>query len=194
MRIESLRETALNAVASSRALATARSFALMAGFAVLTAVLAQVSFYIPGVAAPVTLQTLGVLASGYLLGPRRGLASMMMYLALGASGLPVFAASAIYPQGIARLFGPTGGYLLAFPLATGLVGDIARREWTRSWLGRALAFLAGTIVIHACGIIWLSSLTAAPIGTLLAANLLPFAAVDLAKAGFLASLLGRRRY
>src|SRR5690606_40864442 len=89
-----------------------RAFAVTT-FVLLTAFSAHVSAPLPGTAVPVSLQTLMVLLSGMLLGPALGAAAQTAYLAAGAAGLPVFTAG----LGVPYLFGPTGGYLLAFPAA-----------------------------------------------------------------------------
>ena len=80
---------------------------------VLTAIAAQVSVPLPFTPVPFTFQPMVVLARRAALGSRLGMASQMLYLALGIAGLPVFAASPLLPQGAARLLGPTGGYLMS---------------------------------------------------------------------------------
>src|SRR3989338_6477176 len=106
---------------------------------------AQVSLPLPFSPVPVTGQTFAVLLLGATLGARRGAAALLLYLAEGAAGLPVFAPGGL--PGVARLAGPTGGYLLAFPAAAFLVGRLAeklpRRWWT--WLGAALGAGAGSL-------------------------------------------------
>ena len=84
---------------------------------VLTIVAAQVSIPLPFTAVPLTLQPMIVLLGGLALGSRLGSASQILYLAAGIAGLPVFAASATLPPGPLRLLGPTGGYLMAYPIA-----------------------------------------------------------------------------
>src|SRR5213083_3527937 len=91
--------------------------------AVLVALAAQVSVPLPVTPVPMTLQPLAVLLVGGLLGARLGAASMVLYLALGIAGLPVFTPT-VPLLGIARLLGPTGGYLLAYPVAAYVVGAI----------------------------------------------------------------------
>jgi len=91
--------------------------------ALLVAAAAQVSIPLPGTPVPITLQPMAVLLVGGLLGARFGALSMILYLAMGASGLPVFTPT-VPLLGIARLFGPTGGYLLAYPVAAYAVGAI----------------------------------------------------------------------
>jgi biotin transport system substrate-specific component len=122
------------------------------GFAALTAVGARLSVPLPGMVVPMTLQPVAVLLAGAVLGSRAGAASQVAYLAAGAIGLPVFAAGG----GAAYLLGPTGGYLLAFPVAAWIAGLAGKRSgsWFRAaaWLGLAL------VVIHAGGLAWLSVL------------------------------------
>src|SRR6187401_1143501 len=83
---------------------------------VLTAAAAQVSIPLPFTPVPFTLQPMIVLLGGAALGPRLGMYSQVLYLALGIAGFPVFAVSPL-PQGVLRLLGPTGGYLMSYPFA-----------------------------------------------------------------------------
>lgn len=118
----------------------------------LTALSARVAVPLPGVAIPFTLQPVAVLLSGLLLGARGGALAQLSYLAAGAAGLPVFAAGG----GAAYLLGPTGGYLLAFPVAAAAAGAIAGR---RGGTLRVVAGgLAGLAVLHAGGLAWLAAL------------------------------------
>lgn len=97
-----------------------RAAAVVLG-ALLVAGAAQVSIPLPGTPVPMTLQPMAVLLVGGLLGARLGAVSMMLYLAMGAAGLPVFTPT-VPLIGVARLFGPTGGYLLAYPVAAWATG------------------------------------------------------------------------
>ena len=97
----------------------ARTLATLAG-SLVVALAAQFALPLPGTPVPFTLSPLAVLVVGALLGPRLGALSLITYLAMGAAGLPVFAP--LGAPGLARLFGPTGGYLLAYPLAAASVG------------------------------------------------------------------------
>ena len=117
-------------------------------FAALTAVGAQIE--IPNTPVPFTLQTLFVLLSGALLGPRAGAVSMLAYLGAGVLGLPVFSS---FGFGIARLLGPTGGYLLAFPAAAFAVGYLAGERPTFTRL--ILSMSAALLIVFACGTIQL---------------------------------------
>ena len=129
-----------------------RGAGLCLGFSLFTALLAQVSLPLPWTPVPITGQTLAVLLTGAVLGPRLGFAAMLLYLAEGAAGLPVYAGGA---GGIAALVGPTGGYLISFPLAAALVGALARMGWDRNPLSVALAMVAGNGLIYALGMAWL---------------------------------------
>jgi biotin transport system substrate-specific component len=170
--------------ASDGSVSLALRLAAVAFVTTLTAVAAQVSIPIPFTPVPFTLQPVVVLIGGAVLGPRLGMISQLLYLAAGAMGLPVFAASLALPQGPARLIGPTGGYLLSYPAAAWLTGWLARRGFDRRYLTSVIAMLAGLSVIFAGGVLWLSSYTPAGPGRLNAAlqlGLYPFLLADVAK-------------
>lgn len=150
--------------------------ALVFGFACLTAICAQVSFWIGPV--PVSGQTFAVLLSGALLGSQRGALSQLSYLAIGATGIPFWFALGGAP-GIARLIGPTGGYLFGFVVAAFVVGWLAERGWDRRVWTAVLAMLAGSIVIYIFGLSWLTRFV--PGSTLLQVGLYPFIIGDLLK-------------
>jgi len=147
---------------------------------VLTAIAAQISIPLPFTPVPFTFQPMVVLVGAAALGSRRGMASQILYLALGLAGLPVFAASPALPQGIARLIGPTGGYLMAYPAAAFLTGFLAERGFDRRYLSFVLAMIAGLAVVFAGGVAWLT-LTLHSIRAALAAGFFPFVLADLAK-------------
>jgi biotin transport system substrate-specific component len=162
----------------------------------LTAAAAQVSLSIPFSAIPFTLQPMVVLLSGMVLGPRLGFASQVLYLAAGAAGLPVFAASPTLPPGVARLLGPSGGYLLSYPLAALFTGWLAARGFDRRYVTSLLAMAAGLTVIYAGGIGWLTLLGTASgasvttaFGLALAAGLYPFLLADLLKLALASGML-----
>lgn len=118
-------------------------------FSILTVFAAQVS--VPVKPVPFTLQTMLVLLSGAFLGARNGATSQIIYLTAGAIGLPVFAN---FNLGIAVLFGPTGGYLVAFPVAAYLVGKLL--EQNRSFLMISVSMVLGTLLIVLSGASYLS--------------------------------------
>src|SRR6476646_12245479 len=105
----------------------------------LTAAAAQVSIPLPFTPVPFTLQPMVVLLGGAALGSRLGMSSQVLYLLAGIAGLPVFAASPVLPQGIGRLLGPTGGYLLSYPIAAFLAGALAERGFDRRFATSVIA-------------------------------------------------------
>jgi biotin transport system substrate-specific component len=147
--------------------------------AALTAAAAQVSIPLPFTAVPFTFQPVVVLAGGLALGPRLAVMSQLLYLAAGLAGLPVFAASPLLPPGAARLFGPTGGYLMAYPVAAFVAGHLAARGFDRRYLTSVIAMLAGLAVVFTGGVLWLSVFTGMPAA--LAAGLYPFVVFDVMK-------------
>src|SRR5262245_12847299 len=115
--------------------------------AALTAAAAQISIPLPFTAVPLTLQPMVVLLGGLALGSRLGLASQVVYLAAGIAGLPVFAASLTLPPGALRLLGPTGGYLMAYPMAAYVAGYLAERGFDRRYVTSVIAMLVGLSII-----------------------------------------------
>lgn len=165
----------LNAAVMTRA-------ALMAAF---TAVAAQIS--IPLEPVPFTLQVLAVVLTGLLLGPRYGALAMAVYVLVGAIGVPVFAG---FRGGLGVLFGDTGGYLLAYPLAAAVAG-LAARSTANAPRRRALAVglmwgTAALVVIYTLGATWLAVLAGLSPAAALAAGVLPFVPFDLVKVGLAA--------
>src|SRR5712692_9164957 len=150
---------------------------------VLTAVAAQISIPLPFTPVPLTLQPMIVLLGGAALGARLGLTSQMLYLALGVAGLPVFAASATLPPGVARLFGPTGGYLMSYPFAAFVAGWLAESGFDRRYITSVLAMAAGLAVVFAGGVLWLALVVqpSAGLAGALAAGFIPFVLADLLK-------------
>ena len=177
--------------ASSRALETAERVAAVSFVTVLTAIAAQVSVPLPFTPVPLTFQPMVVLLGGAALGARLGMTSQLLYLALGVAGLPVFAASAVLPPGAARLFGPTGGYLISYPAAAFVAGSLAERGFDRRWVTAVLAMAAGLGVVFACGVLWLGFVVQPSRGFsgALAAGFLPFIIPDLLKLLLAASVM-----
>jgi biotin transport system substrate-specific component len=157
---------------------------ILLGFNLVLVACAYVAFPIPYSPVPITGQTFGVLLIAMALGRVRGTAVVLAYLAEGASGLPVFAGGAAGP---AVLFGPTGGYLIGFPIAAYLVGWLAEKGWDRSILRSVLAMLAGYLVIFAAGLAGLALYV--PSSSLLTMGLWPFLPGMLFKAGLAAWIL-----
>jgi biotin transport system substrate-specific component len=176
----SARTLTLADVAIPRAGAVANTI-LILGASLLTALAARIAVPLPWTPVPITGQTFAVLLTGAVLGPRRGALAMLAYLAEGAAGLPVFAGGT---GGVAPFFGPTAGYLLAFPLAASVTGWLCARGWDRNFLSMAAAMLLGSSVIFALGLIVLSRFM--PAAQVLDAGLLPFIPGDLIKSSLAA--------
>lgn len=142
------------------ALSIHRDLLLVVAFGTLMGGLAQVAVPLPFTPVPVTGQTLGVLLIGALLGSRRGGAALLVHLAEGLAGLPVFAegstAWTLTRLGVPTIIGPTAGYLFAFPVAAFVVGWLAERGWDRQPLTAAAAMLIGQVAIYIGGLAWLA--------------------------------------
>lgn len=182
--------------ADSRSFSRAISFASVVFVAALTAAAAQVSVTFPFTAVPFTFQPMVVLLGGLALGSRLGCASQGLYLAAGIAGLPVFAASVTLPPGALRLLGPTGGYLMAYPLAAFVVGYLAERGYSRRYATSVLAMLAGLGVVYAGGAAWLGmfadigNVTAAVgLQAAIAGGVAPFILADIVKVFAAAAVL-----
>ena len=134
----------------------ATQIALVVGASLFVALCARITLPLPFTPVPLTVQNFGVLLVGLLLGSRRGFAALALYLAEGAAGLPVFSLAGV--GGIAQIFGITGGYLLAYPVAAFVAGWIAERG-PGTFSRFALAALAGDAVIFAGGLAWIFALT-----------------------------------
>lgn len=150
----------------------------------IVAVLAQIRIPLPFTPVPLTGQTLGVLLVAAVLGRSRGAVSLALYLLAGLLGLPVFAGG---PLGLARLLGPTGGYLVGFIAAAILVGYLAERGLDRDWKRVSVMYSIGMAVIYVFGLGWLAHFTG--VQNAFTAGLLPFLPGDLLKAVCAASLL-----
>jgi biotin transport system substrate-specific component len=114
--------------------------------------------HIPFWPVPLTMQTFVVLVLGMAYGWKLGSATMLLYLAEGAIGLPVFSGTPERGIGLAYMAGPTGGYLAGFVAGAALCGWLAEKGWDRSWWRTAIAMSAGHLVILALGWAWLATL------------------------------------
>lgn len=172
---------------------------------------AYISFNVPQIAignvylpanpyVPLSLQTFGVLFVGATLGFRRGLASTLLYLLLGCVGLPVFAvdANGVHASGLATIatvrqgslvLGATGGYLIGFVVAAGVVGRLAELGWDRNLRGSIAAMLIGSAAIYAVGLPWLAIAAHLDVATTLTFGLWPFIPGDVVKLLVAAGLL-----
>ena len=174
-----------------------RAAILAIGGSLFVALCSQIT--VPLWPVPITGQTFAVLVIGMAYGWRLGSATLLLYLAQGALGLPVFAK---FAGGAAVLMGPTGGYLVGFVLVAGLVGYLAERGWDRSVLATAAAMLLGNVLIYLPGLAWLALFYAGPgaqfvvatgaesaLGAAVAAGALPFLLGDALKLALAAAAL-----
>ena len=156
-----------------------RNLFLIVSFSIFLAVCAQAAIIIPHISpVPITLQTLSVLLTGAALGSKRGGLSTVLYLTEGAAGLPIFAGGA---GGFIRLFGYTGGYLWAFPIAAFVTGWLCEKHLDRNFLTCALSMLPGTILIYILGVSWLAVILHLNLRDAFNEGMLPFIPGDILK-------------
>jgi biotin transport system substrate-specific component len=136
-----------------RTIEALRQVALIVGASLFVALCAHITIpLMPLTPVPLTVQNLAVLLVGLLLGSRRGLAALLLYLVEGMSGLPVFNPTG--PGGIAQLFGVTGGFLLAYPLVAFVAGYLFERG-SKTFARAAVAGIVAEAVLFAGGLSWL---------------------------------------
>jgi biotin transport system substrate-specific component len=171
---------------SERISSRARHIALIVAGALLIALTANFTILIPGSPVPLTGQTFSVLLVGGALGMRRGVLATSLYLVLGFF-LPVYAEHA---SGISRIatvdggmlvLGPTGGSLIGFVLASGVVGRLAELGWDRRLAGAVAAMAIGNVIIYVFGLPWLMAATGMNLADTIQAGLTPFLITDLVK-------------
>jgi biotin transport system substrate-specific component len=181
--------TLIDRVAKDSPYGAALRVASVAFGVALTAAAAQFTAPVPFTTVPFALTPMAVLLTGAALGSRLGALTQILYLAAGIAGLEVFAPSIALPPGAARLLGPTGGFLLAYPLAAFVAGRLAESGWDRRYLTSAAAMIAGLAVIYLGGAAWYTITVSHSIGATIATSILPFAPFDLAKVAIAAGLL-----
>lgn len=160
-----------------------RHIALIALGALVVALTAQI--YIPTTPVPFTGQTFGVLVVGGALGFRRGAAALLLYVAIGLLGVPVFAEGG---AGREVLLGATGGYLIGFVAAAAVVGRLAELGWDRRLAGAIAMMLVGTAIIYALGVPWLKVATGMPWADAVSVGMTKFLVWDAAKLAIAAGL------
>jgi biotin transport system substrate-specific component len=178
-----------------------RHVLLIVGGALLIVAGARISFYLPNdPLVPVTLQTFGVLFGGALLGFRRGILAVLLYLALGLV-LPVFAYDSVHHvyrsgldtivswNGSSLTLGVTGGYLVGFVAASALVGRLAELGWDRHLGGSVAAMVLADALIYVVGVPWLAAAAGLSLGQAMQLGLWPFVSGDLLKLVVAAGLL-----
>ncbi len=139
-----------------RALDGMKQVAIVIGASLFVALCARASVHVPFTPVPFTLQDFAVLLVGLTLGSRRGFAALVLYLAEGAAGMPVFSPGGL--GGIAQLLGPTGGFLMAYPFVAALAGWIFESGKV-TFARAAVAGLLADILLFASGISWLAAYT-----------------------------------
>jgi biotin transport system substrate-specific component len=144
---------------------------------------AQITIPVPGSPVPVSGQTFAVLLSGAALGWQRGLAAMLLYMAVGSLGMPWFA------EGKSGFGGPTFGYVIGFVLAAGLVGSLARLGGDRTPARTVGSMVLGTLTIYAIGVPWLMASAGIDLVTALDLGVRPFVLGDVLKVMLAAGLL-----
>ena len=160
-----------------------RDLSICALFAAMTAVLAQISIPFPG-GVPLTLQLLSISLSGVVLGSKKGFISIVVYIILGAIGLPVFAG---FSGGFQNIIGPTGGFLISFPIVAFIVGLVS--EKTDNMYLIFLSTVLGLAINYSIGTLVFASVTGSSIVVSLTACVIPFIFTDLVK-GILATVIG----
>ncbi|RMG51637.1 MAG: biotin transporter BioY [Acidobacteria bacterium] len=153
-------------------------------FSGIIALMAQVAIPLPFTPVPITGQTFAVLLAGALLGPRYGALTIVFYLLEGASGLPFFAGGS---SGWFHLWGPTGGYLVAYIPAAYVVGILAERGWDRRWGKALLMMMVGEAIILSLGALWL--IRYVPVDRVLMLGVIPFLPGDIVKGMLAAAVL-----
>ena len=161
-----------------------RSVGLVFVFSLFIAAAAQFAIHIGPI--PITGQSFAVLLTGALLGPRLGAAAVIAYLVEGAAGLPFFAGGG---SGIGRFFGPTAGYLVAFPAAAYVTGAFAEFGWDKEYLSSVGAMAIGSVIILFGGWAWFSVSTTTPADDAFKITVWPFLAGDVIKIALAAAVL-----
>jgi biotin transport system substrate-specific component len=205
-RARTLGDYLIPAGIAARAPAWARDAALIAGGVILLILGARLAFELPAVSlgrfyvpdnpyVPITMQTFGVLFTSAALGAWRGVSATGIYLLIGAAGLPVFAfdgsgtATFASVESGRLVLGTTGGYLVAFLLASAVVGTLAQRGWDRRLGSSLAAMLIGTLIIYAIGLAWLAIALDRSVVEVLPFGLYPFIPGDLLKLLLAAGIL-----
>jgi biotin transport system substrate-specific component len=152
--------------------------ALIVGATFFVALCARITLPLPWTPVPLTLQNFAVLLVALGLGSKRGFAAMTVYLAEGLCGMPVFNPAGV--GGFAQLMGPTGGYLLAYPLVAFVVGAISERG-SRSFVRNLIACIAGELLLFTGGLAWLAVLTKGAVWQAVQFGLYPFVFAEVAK-------------
>ncbi|TYP57623.1 biotin transporter BioY [Thermosediminibacter litoriperuensis] len=156
-----------------------REMAFTALFASITALFSYIRIPLPFSPVPITLQTLAVMLAGSVLTPRAAFSSMAVFLFMGAIGLPVFGGGT---SGPGVLFGPTGGYLMSWPVAAYVIALILKKVNPNLTTLILVNILGGVVIVYAIGVSYLAYVTNMTLTTAITAGALPFIPGDLLKA------------
>jgi biotin transport system substrate-specific component len=178
----------VTSVARPQASVITRNVAFVVGASLFVALCAQVSVPLPFTPVPLSLVNFAVLLVGLALGSKRGFAALALYLAEGAAGLPVFA----HAGGFVHLFGPTGGYLIAYPLVAFVAGFVFERG-SRTFARAVVASIGAELLLFLCGVSWLMVLFHAPFATAASLGFYPFLFGEVIKVMSAAGLAVRTR-
>lgn len=170
-------------------LAFMRQALIVIGASLFVAICAHISLPLPFTPVPLTMSNFAVLAVGLALGSRRGFAALCLYLMEGAAGLPVFTGGAM---GAVHFFGPTGGYLMAYPAVAFLAGFIAERG-NRTFLRTAVASVIAEVALFAFGLSWLAMIAHVSVAQAVSFGLYPFIFAEVIKVMSAAGLASRLR-
>lgn len=168
----------LQAVEQSRSASISRQVVLVVGASLLMAICGRLSMPLPFTPVFLTAANFGVLFIALTLGSRRAAAAMLLYLAEGAMGLPVFSPAG--PGGIAQLLGSTGGYLMAYPVVAFVAGWISERGQRRV-LRLASAAIIGEILLFVSGVSWLVAALHVPLSQATNWGIYPFVPGEIIK-------------
>ena len=164
-----------------------RNLCIVIAGSAFVAISAHIALPLAFTPVPLTLQPFAVLLLGLVLSPRLAAATLTAYLFEGIAGLPVFTPSNLALTGVAHLFGPTGGYLMAYPFAVYAIAVLWRASKRNLWWA-LLSASAGNLIILTVGAIWLSVLTHASVNTVLSQAVVPFLPGDALKVAVAAAL------
>jgi biotin transport system substrate-specific component len=191
MSVEVRSGSLLNVSIADSSLAPVIRVASVALTVLLTAFAAQISVPLPLTPVPLVFTPVAVLVCASALGSRLGAIAQVAYVLTGLVGLPVFAPSATLPPGALRLLGPTGGYLMAYPVAAFVTGYLAEHGWDRRYWTSFIALLIGLAIIYTGGVSWLAAAFTHSLAPALTAGLRWFIGLDVLKLAAGAMLLQR---
>ncbi|CDI50279.1 biotin transporter BioY [Clostridium tetani] len=163
-----------------------KDLSIVATFTALTAVMSQISIPLPFSPIPITLQIFAIYLAAIILGSRLATLSQIIYLLLGAVGAPVFSH---FSGGLQALVGPTGGFLISFPIIAFIVGKISEKD--RGFCSLTFGLIISLILCYAMGVLQLSIVTKMPIKKAIMVGAVPFVPLDLVKI-FIAYLIGTK--